>query len=150
MGNEHAKTHGMSRTPTYQAWKAILSRCNNSNDPNWDNYGGRGVGVCSEWMVFENFYQDMGKQPKGLTIDRIDNNKGYCKNNCKWSTSKEQNNNMRSNRLLDYKGIITLTMSQWAEALNIPISTLANRVYRGWTIERMLETKPGGGSWDGN
>ena len=88
--------HGMSRTKLHKSWQGMKQRCFNSNRKGYENYGGRGITVCNSWLKFENFYRDMGKRPKGLSLDRIDNDKGYCKENCKWSTRKQQNNNTRN------------------------------------------------------
>ena len=110
--------HGMCKTNTYNSWCSMKRRCLNKNAYNYKSYGGREIVICSEWMNFENFYKDMGERPIGKTLDRINNNKGYYKKNCKWSTPKEQSNNTRKNIFLTYKGK-TQTVSQWAEELNI-------------------------------
>ena len=78
-------THGMRFTKTYKSWNGMKQRCLNSNCKEYKLYGGRGIIVCEEWLKFENFYQDMGDRPKGLSLDRKDNNLGYYKENCKWS-----------------------------------------------------------------
>ena len=83
-------THGMTNTPTYSSWENMIQRTTNPRSSYYKDYGGRGVTVCKRWLKFENFYKDMGERPKNKTLDRIDNNKGYSKKNCKWSTKSEQ------------------------------------------------------------
>ena len=89
------RTHGMTRTPTYETWKHISTRCNNQNSKDYKDYGGRGINVCKRWLKFENFLEDMGLKPEGLSIDRIDNNLGYFKENCRWASSLTQRRNQR-------------------------------------------------------
>jgi hypothetical protein len=88
-------SHGMSRTLVYRKWSDMIQRCTNVKNKQYCYYGGRGIKVCKRWLKFENFYKDMGLPPKNKSIDRIDNNKGYSKSNCKWSTKTEQNQNRR-------------------------------------------------------
>ena len=93
MAKGHLK-HGMTLTRIYKAWKAMKQRCNNQKSCRYNRYGGRGIKVCKAWRnSFEAFYADMGARPKGLTIDRIDNDGNYELSNCKWSTPKQQANN---------------------------------------------------------
>lgn len=89
-------THGMTRTREYKTWINMRERCNDVTCKDYKNYGGRGIQVCEDWEKFENFYADMGKKPKGLSIDRINNDGNYEPGNCKWSTRIEQNNNKRN------------------------------------------------------
>ena len=95
------KVEGLSPRdhPLYYTWANMLSRCTNPNTPNFSDYGGRGVTVCERWHHFKNFAIDMGKRPsKQHSLDRIDNDKGYSPENCKWSTRQEQNSNKRTYR----------------------------------------------------
>lgn len=97
-------THGYCkgkdvRSSEYFIWASMKDRCLNENNPNYKNYGGRGITLSAEWLRFENFIADMGLRPsKSHSIEREDNNAGYCKGNCKWIIRSEQNSNRRSNR----------------------------------------------------
>ena len=132
--------HGMSGTKTYESWASMKARCLNPNHKNYKNYGGRGIVICECWLGkngFQNFFNEMGEKPKGLSIDRIDNNKGYCKSNCRYATQKQQLNNIRRNRLLTYKNK-TQNVTQWAEELGINRNTLFGRIRYGWSVKRIL------------
>ena len=94
--NTYNKKHGMRYTREYKAWCAMKQRCLNSNNPAYHNYGGRGIKICKSWLSsFENFYISVGNCPENYSLDRIDNNKGYTPNNCRWSNRKTQNTNQR-------------------------------------------------------
>lgn len=81
---------------TKKSWTMMKQRCYNTNAPDYDYYGGRGIRVCSRWLEsFDLFFEDMGLRPEGLTLDRVDVNGNYEPSNCKWSTAKEQRNNQR-------------------------------------------------------
>lgn len=134
--------HGMWGTRTYNIWHLMIQRCDNPKSSGYEYYGGRGIGVCDSWRTFIGFYSDMGECPENMTLDRIDSNSGYCKDNCRWATRKSQQNNMRNNRVLTHNGV-TRTLSQWAEFLNISRGTLNHRIVLGWDAERCLTEKVG-------
>lgn len=121
--------HGLFGTKIYGVWSSMMSRCYNTNNHAYSSYGGRGIVVDEFWHKFENFYNDMGVAPKGLTLDRIDNNKGYSKENCRWATMKEQGNNKRSNVMIEYEGRVQ-NITQWAEELGVPRTRLYDQICR--------------------
>lgn len=132
-----SRTHGQSQSGTYGIWRAMKARCNNPNNKKFSIYGGRGIKVCERWLKFENFLSDMGERPKNLTIDRIDNDKGYTPDNCQWATIAEQNQNLRSNRWLEFEGK-KLHLSAWAKKLEVRPSRIAWRLKMGWPLEKAL------------
>ena len=130
------RTHGMSGTTEYNIWHKMKSRCTNKNEINYSDYGGRGITVCDRWInSFENFIKDMGKRPSpSHTIDRINNDDGYCPENCRWATPIEQASN-KSNSFLINIGDITDTISGWARRRGINVQTLHQRIKRGMSPE---------------
>jgi len=90
--------HNMSLSSEYGIWRAMVQRCTNKKDKSYKNYGGRGIIVCERWLIFDNFYEDMGNRPSNWSIDRIDNNKGYSKDNCKWVNRSDQQLNKRRSK----------------------------------------------------
>lgn len=121
----HVKIHGMTNTRLYKIWENIQSRCFNPKHDAFHKYGGRGIKVCDEWLKFEPFMQwalTHGHK-NNLTIDRIDVNGNYEPNNCRWTTPKIQARNTRFNHNITYKDE-THCISEWAEILDIPRSTL--------------------------
>jgi hypothetical protein len=130
----------MSSTPVWHAWQAMIQRCENPNDSAYRNYGGRGIAVCEEWHEFAKFIADMGMRPKGFQLDRENNDLGYFKENCRWVTAKQNHNNRRDNRLVEFDGK-SQTIAQWADELGMNYRTLNNRLNRGWPVERAL-TEP--------
>lgn len=94
--------HGMSKTSrTYRTWKEMRNRCTNPKASNFKWYGGKGVFVCLRWQNFETFLADMGERPAGMTIDRIDNLRGYEPGNCRWATNFEQTRKQAKNKLTE-------------------------------------------------
>lgn len=92
---KRSREHLKKAHPSYGSWYAMVRRCTSKLHQNYHNYGGRGITVTPEWMDFDNFVRDMGIRPQGHTIDRIDNDKGYAPNNCRWATPKQQRANIR-------------------------------------------------------
>lgn len=143
---EHAKNmvykHGLSNTDLYSVYRSMISRCYDKNHRFYKNYGGRGITICNEWLNNFKLFYDWALANgyrKGLSIDRIDNNKGYFPNNCRWATQKEQMNNIRNNKIYTYNGK-TQTVSQWAEELGWGRTTLDNRLRAGWSFEKAVST----------
>lgn len=95
---KHNHTKRKWQSKTYQVWRSMKQRCTNPNDSSYKNYGGRGITFCKRWLKFENFLDDMGEKPRGLSIDRINNNGNYNKRNCQWATPKQQANNRRKKK----------------------------------------------------
>lgn len=88
--------HGHYNSRTYHSYHSMKARCLNKNHRQFKDYGGRGIGISDRWLdSFENFLADMGERPVGRTLDRINNDLGYSKSNCRWATREEQNNNKR-------------------------------------------------------
>ena len=134
-------THGRSDSFEYQVWLRMKQRCYNTNNPNYKNYGGRGIRICKRWRnSFTSFLADMGSRPSSsYSIERIDNNKGYCKDNCKWATRREQNRNKRNVILFEYKGE-RKCLTEWSEIRGIKYRILRERIDSNWSIEKALET----------
>lgn len=128
------RSHGMSGTAIYNIWDKMKSRCGNPSDAAYESYGGRGIAVCDRWLnSFELFAVDMGPRPLGSSMDRIDNNKGYTPDNCRWVTPKEQCRNRRSNRRITVDGI-EKTVAEWGEALGAARALLIyDRLSKGWS-----------------
>lgn len=123
------RTHFKTNTPEYRIWRGMKSRCYNSKERAYPRYGGRGIKICDRWRdSFENFLSDMGERPsKNHSIDRIDNDGGYCPENCRWATRKQQNSNYSRNFMVTYNGV-TKTLTSWCEDLNLNYATIHSRI----------------------
>lgn len=126
-----SRTHGLASTPEYNAWKNMRKRCENPKDPKFPLYGGRGISVSEEWKSFESFFRDMGTRPgKEYSIDRIENDLGYCKENCRWTTQDVQTRNTRRNRWIDTpEG--PMVVSEAARKFGISEAVIRGRLRRG-------------------
>lgn len=135
--------HGGKGTRLYSIWCGMKNRCYNKNDSHYPRWGGRGIQMCSEWLLdFSNFqaWALHNGYTEELTIDRIDNNGNYCPDNCRWVTISEQNNNQRTNRLITYNGK-TQNLKQWSVELGINYGTLLSRLDASkWCIEKAFTT----------
>ena len=133
-------THAESKTRLYNIWNNMRERCSNAKNPQYKDYGARGISVCDDWCNFELFraWALSSGYSESLTIDRIENDKGYYPENCRWATSIQQANNTRKTRLITYNDE-THSVSEWARILNIKQSTLNMRLNKyGWSVDKAL------------
>lgn len=139
IGNHNRKRHGMRNTRIYNIWRTMRQRCTNPNCRNYKNYGGRGITVCDEWNDFQTFYDWAVKSgySDSLTIDRIDNSKGYTPSNCRWSTQLEQQNNRRNTIFMTVNGV-THSLHEWSRITGIKSGTIWRRLSYGHSPEKAL------------
>lgn len=137
---KHGESSGNNKTKEYRTWRNIKNRCLNSNDVNYIYYGKRGIKICNGWKEsFEQFLKDVGRSPGiGYTLERIDNNGNYEKNNCKWATRKEQANNTRKNIIINACGKV-MTKSEWISFLGVGKGWFDRRWYRDKNIVKILK-----------
>lgn len=119
--------HGKKGTVIYKTWQDMKARCQNEHTKCYDAYGGRGIKVCERWQKFENFFEDMGKKPRGLTLERINNDGNYEPENCRWATRAEQNRNTRFSRNITYQNK-RQCLKDWAVELGVNYNTLYYRI----------------------
>ena len=137
------KTHGMSRNPFYIKWTAIKGRCLSKTDKDYKRYGGREITISKSWLKFENFQNDMHDSyvehlavngSKNTSIDRINNDGNYCKENCRWATQKEQGANRRTNRVYEVSGKKKI-LADWIRESGKRVSTIRYRLQKGMSFE---------------
>jgi len=135
-------THGMTRTPEYRSWGNMKTRCKTPRERDYKYYLGRGITVCEHWAAsFEAFYNDMGPQPPGTSLDRIDNDRGYEPGNCRWASATDQSRNTRVTTMVEFDGR-RVPLLELAEARGLTINTVKWRLNNGWNLERALNTAP--------
>jgi hypothetical protein len=133
--------HGLSNSRLHRIWGNIKSRCTNPNATGFHKWGGKGITICDEWLDFKTFYDwsIANGYSNNLTIDRIDSDKGYCPENCRWITYKEQANNISTNHPYTFNGE-TLNSKEIAEKYGLKRTTFEERLKRGWSLEKALLT----------
>jgi hypothetical protein len=130
------RTHGMARTPTYRSWQAAKERCYNPSNSHYGVYGAVGITMENEWKEsFEAFLSDMGTRPLGMTLDRIDNSKGYARDNCRWATHKMQTLNRATSRVWNGR---RRTLREIAEISGVPRTSLGKHIRRLGDIDEAL------------
>jgi hypothetical protein len=136
LASARKRTHGMTASFEYSAWRSMLKRCTNKKHPAYSRYGGSGISVCEAWGTFEQFFKDMGPcpYPRG-SVDRVDNTRGYSPENCRWLPLGEQSKNRRC--VLKING---LTVPEIAEANHIKTTTLRRRIKSGWPVDKLFKT----------
>jgi hypothetical protein len=143
-GEHHAQyRHGMSDTPEFLAWQSMLQRCTNPRAHAFHRYGAVGVKVCDRWMSFENFVADVGLRPSPAhSLDRWPNKNGnYEPDNVRWATRRQQQNNLRSNRIVTYHGVeMSLADAVRCSRGEITRTIAKYRLARGWDVDVALDT----------
>ena len=141
-GNNNAFKHGHTTgkfSPTYHSWASMIVRCTNKNRKTWRHYGGRGIKVCERWLTFENFLDDMGERPAGMSLDRIDVDGDYCPENCRWADNVTQARNSRQTVWVLWDGC-KRRLVDLCEELQISINTVRDRVrHKGFSYESAIE-----------
>lgn len=136
----HTGKSGAYMSPTYITWNSMKQRCYNKKHEAHKRYSS--ITVCDEWKnSFENFLKDMGERPASRTLDRIDNTKGYSKENCRWATLTEQANNTKRNVHLIIDGK-RKNLKQLSETYNLPKTTLYCRMHSNWSINQIIGLEP--------
>lgn len=134
------QVHGLSQNHRreYRSWKDMRGRCNNPGNQDYPDYGGRGIAVDARWNDFAVFFGDMGIRPEGHTIDRIDVNGMYEPGNCRWAAAKQQANNKRSNRTIEFNGEAK-TLQQWCDQFGMEPSKVRYRLGVGYSVAEAFD-----------
>lgn len=137
--SELFSTHKKSRLKEYKIWKEIRQRCYNENNPAYHHYGGRGIKMSKDWYLdFMAFYRDMGPRPEDMTLERIDNNGDYCKENCKWATQREQTRNRRRNIMFIFEDK-RYKLIDFVDALDVDYAKTRRRFRDNWEIKDIFD-----------
>jgi hypothetical protein len=121
------------KTGAYNSWKGMRNRCLYPTNASWNRYGGRGITICREWVDdFDKFFEDMGDRPENTTLDRINSDGNYCKDNCRWATSRVQNNNKNGLTQIEHDGE-TMTIGEWCNHLDLT-EREASRAYKRYSF----------------
>ncbi len=134
-------THGKSHTYMHRLWTDIRNRCNNPRNKSYPFYGGRGIKVCERWEAdYSNFVADLGTPPPGMQIDRIDNDRDYGPDNCRWTTRAINCRNRRNNHIIEWNGQ-RRCIKEWSELTGISRLAISQRINKlNWPIEKALTT----------
>lgn len=139
--NKFNRSHGGSKNPLYQEYLSMVQRCYRKEHKAYASYGGRGITVCQEWLdapqAFYDWVESVGGRPKGYTLDRVDNSKGYSPDNCKFVSIHDQSRNKRSNIKLTHNGV-TKCLTDWALEYGVNNETARQRYHKGYTFEEIF------------
>lgn len=134
------KPSALRAIPEYEIWCGMRQRCCNPKSKAYRHYGARGIKVCDRWSDFWTFKADMGPRPSAIhTLERIDNDGDYEPGNCCWATMKEQSNNRRSTRVVEYRGAL-MSLKAATEISGVDYNTVHHRIASGWEVTRAIET----------
>lgn len=135
---KHGHSVGGKRTKTFSIYHAMKERCLNPNFPYFHHYGGRGIKICDQWIKsFDTFLSDMGECPAGYSLERIDNERGYAVNNCKWIPRCKQTSNTRRNIRITINDKVSI-LKDWCKEFNRNYGTVLSRIRRGWDPIRAI------------
>lgn len=134
---KHGHFLGKKATREYRSWRDLIQRCTNPKVKSYEHYGGRGITFCSRWLDFRNFIEDMGQCPAGYQLDRINNEFGYSKENCRWTTKEVQMANRRCTHWIELNGV-SKPLLVWAKEFGLNQSTVSLRFKRGVPVSELF------------